>query len=87
MRQVRQEDFVLRCRSCLVSNTAQAHERSEGVARPAHLKASSEAEATIAPVLIATVRGRSTAHRWADKNGQLALTNGGYSILQNNLKK
>jgi len=63
-------------------NTAQAHERSEGVARPAHLKASSEAEATTAPILIATVRGRSTAHRWADKNGQLALTNGGYSILQ-----
>jgi hypothetical protein len=28
------------------------------------------------------VRGRSTAHRWADQNGQLALTNGGYSILQ-----
>jgi hypothetical protein len=28
--QVRQEDFVLRCRSCLVSDAAQAHGRSEG---------------------------------------------------------
>jgi hypothetical protein len=52
------------------------------VARSVHLKASSEAEATIAPVLIATVRGRSAADRRTGKHGQLALTNDGYSILQ-----
>jgi hypothetical protein len=46
-----------------------------------HPKASSEAEATIAPVLIATVRDRSAADRRTDKHGQLALTNDGYSIL------
>jgi hypothetical protein len=49
---------------------------------PGASKVSSEAEATIATVPIATARGRSTAHRRTDNNGHLVLTGSGYSILQ-----